>query len=217
MAATSARKRLLEKAAQLLEADVADLVLSPEGVHVQGSPARAVGLAPILGDGPLEVSETFKQPPAYASACHAAVVEIDAETGTAKIVRYVIGHDSGRSINPAMVEGQLHGGYAHGVGYALFEESVYDSEAMFVSSTFLDYAIPSAPELSVVPEMIKVESEVFNNPQGFKGAGESATIPAPAAIAGAIEDALRKLGSTAVIDALPITPMRISRALGREV
>ncbi len=217
LAAASARRRLLDRAAQLLEADVADLVLTPGGVHVRGSPGRAVGLAPILGDGALDVAETFKQPPAYASACHAAVVEIDPETGTTKIVRYVIGHDSGRSINPALVEGQLLGGYAHGVGYALFEESVYDSEAMFVSSTFLDYAIPSAPELSVVPELIKVESEVFNNPQGFKGAGESATIPAAAAIAGAIEDALRKLGSSTVMDELPITPLRISRALGREV
>ncbi len=217
LAAAATRKQLLERGAQLLEADVADLVLTPDGVHVIGSPGRAAGLSQILSDGPLEVVETFKQPPAYASACHAAVVEVDPEAGVARIVRYVIGHDSGRSINPALVEGQLLGGYAHGVGYALFEESVYDSEAMFVTSTFLDYTIPSAPELTVVPELIKVESKVFDNPQGFKGAGESATIPAPAAIAGAIEDALRKLGSSEVMDELPITPLRISGALGREV
>jgi len=90
---------------------------------------------------------------------------------------------------------------------------VYQSDGLFVSCSFLDYLIPSPPDVVVVPEMIKVESEVFGNPQGFKGAGESATIPAPAAISTAIEDAVRKLGGTATFDELPITPERLFNAL----
>lgn len=213
MAGESARRRLLDLGATLLEADPADLILGPEGVHVKGAPGRSIGLAEILREGPLEVVETFKAPPAYASACHAAVVEIDPELGAVKIVRYVIGHDSGRSINPMLVEGQLHGGYAHGLGYALLEEAVYRPDGTFVSDTFLDYLIPSPPEVAVVPELIKVESTVYGNPQGFKGAGESATIPAPAAIAAAIDDAIRKLGGTAFMDELPMTPLRLFEAL----
>jgi carbon-monoxide dehydrogenase large subunit len=213
MAAGTARRRLLEIGSHLLEADAADLVLTSEGVHVRGAPGRSIALIEMLRDGPLEVAEVFKAPPAYASACHAAVVELDPDLGSVRIVRYVIGHDSGRSINPLLVEGQLHGGYAHGLGYALLEEAVYRPDGMFVTDTFLDYLIPSPPDVAVVPEMMKVESEVFGNPEGFKGAGESATIPAPAAIASAIEDAVRKLGGSAVMDELPITPMRVMAAL----
>jgi carbon-monoxide dehydrogenase large subunit len=161
----------------------------------------------------LQVSESFKAPPAYASACHAAVVEVDTDTGSVRIVRYVIGHDSGRSINPLLVEGQLHGGFAHGLGYAFFEEAVYTPDGSFVSPTFLDYLIPGAPEVNVVPEMHRVESEVFGNPEGFKGVGESATIPAPAAIAAAVENAFRKLGCNAVVSEIPITPERVFNAL----
>jgi carbon-monoxide dehydrogenase large subunit len=213
LAGASARRRLLEIGANLLEADPADLVLTPDGVHVRGLPGRSVALGEILREGPLEVSESFKAPPAYASACHAAVVELDPDTGSVRIVRYVIGHDSGRSINPLLVEGQLSGGFAHGLGYALFEEAVYTPDGSFVSASFLDYLIPGAPELNVVPEMLRVESAAFGNPEGFKGVGESATIPAPAAIAGAVENALRKLGSSAVVSEIPITPERLFNLL----
>ncbi len=214
LAGATARRRLLEKGADLLEADPADLVLTPEGIHVRGFSGQHAPLRELLREGPLEVSETFKRPPAYASACHAAVVEVDGETGSVRIVRYVIGHDSGRSINPLLLEGQLHGGFAHGLGYALLEEAVYLEDGSFVSSSFLDYLIPGPPEVDVLPELVMVESEVFDNPEGFKGVGESATIPAAAAIAGAVEDALRKLGSKAVVNEIPITPERLFVALG---
>ncbi len=213
LAGAAARRRLLEMGAAKLEADPADLVLTPEGMHVRGSSGRGVTLNEILRQGPVEVTETFKAPPAYASACHAAVVEVDPETGAVRILRYVIGHDSGRSINPLLLEGQLHGGYAHGLGYALFEEAVYNEDGNFVSSSFLDYAIPGAPEVDVQPELVMVESEVFGNPEGFKGVGESATIPAAAAIAGAVEDALRKLGCKTIVSEIPMTPERIFNAL----
>jgi carbon-monoxide dehydrogenase large subunit len=210
LAAGAARKRLIEMGAERLEADAADVVLSIDGVHVKGTPGRSIALDELLRAGPVQVS---KAPPAYASACHAAVVEVDPDLGSVRIVRYVIAHDSGRSINPLLVEGQLHGGYAHGIGYALLEEAVYQPDGIFVTDTFLDYLIPSAGEVAVVPEMIKVDSEIFGNPEGFKGVGESATIPAPAAIAAAIDDAVRKLGGTASMDELPMTPMRVLAAL----
>jgi carbon-monoxide dehydrogenase large subunit len=209
LAGASARRRLLEMGADLLEADPNDLVLTSEGAHVHGVSGRGVALDVILRDGPLVVSETFTQPPAYASACHAAVVEVDGETGAVEIVRYVIGHDSGRSINPLLLEGQLHGGFAHGFGYALLEEAVYLPDGSFVTPSFLDYLIAGPPEVAVALEMVKVDSEVFGNPEGFKGAGESATIPAAAAIAGAVEDALRKLGTKAFINEIPVTPERL--------
>jgi len=213
LAAAAARRRLLEMSAERLEADPADLVLTPDRVHVRGSAGRSVALHEILREGPLVVSETFKAPPAYASACHAAVVEVDPETGEVRIVRYVIGHDSGRSINPLLVEGQLLGGFAHGLGYALFEEAIYTPDGSFVSSSFLDYLIPGAPEVDVVPQLVMVESENFNNPEGFKGVGESATIPVPAAIAAAVEDALRKRGINATLTEIPLTPERVFTAV----
>jgi carbon-monoxide dehydrogenase large subunit len=172
-----------------------------------------MALEQILSEGPLEISETFKSPPAYASACHAAVVRLDPDTGGVQVVRYVIGHDSGRSINPLLVEGQLLGGFAHGLGYALFEEAVYTPDGSFVSSSFLDYLIPGAPEVEVVPQLVKVESEVFDNPEGFKGVGESATIPVPAAIVSAVEDALRKRGIKATLTEIPLTPERLFKLL----
>jgi carbon-monoxide dehydrogenase large subunit len=213
LAAGSARRRLLEMGGELLEADPADLELNPDGVFVKGLPGRTVLLKEILQLGPLEVSETFKRLPAYASACHAAVVQVDSETGAVELVRYVIGHDSGRSINPLLMEGQLQGGFAHGLGYALLEEAVYLPDGSFVTPTFLDYLIAGPPEVAVALEMVKVESETIDNPEGFKGAGESATIPAAAAIAGAVEDAVRKLGSAAFINEIPITPERLLTAL----
>jgi aerobic carbon-monoxide dehydrogenase large subunit len=213
LAGAAARRRLLEMGAEIMEADANDLVLTPAGVHVQGVSGRGVALEELLREGPLVVSETFTRAPSYASACHAAVVEVDRETGAVGIVRYVIGHDSGRSINPLLMEGQLHGGFAHGVGYALLEEAVYLPDGSFVSPSFLDYLIAGPPEIAVTLEMVKVESEAFDNPEGFKGAGESATIPAAAAISGAVEDALRKLGSKAFINEIPITPERLLIAL----
>jgi carbon-monoxide dehydrogenase large subunit len=213
LAATAARRRLLEMAADLMEADANDIVVTPEGAHVQGVAGRGVTLAEVLRDGPLVVSETFTRPPAYASACHAAVVKVDGETGAVEILRYVIGHDSGQSINPLLMEGQLHGGFAHGVGYALLEEAVYLPDGSFVTPSFLDYLIAGPPEIAVTLEMVKVESETFDNPEGFKGAGESATIPAAAAIAGAVEDAVRKLGSKVFMNEIPITPERLLNAL----
>jgi len=212
LAAAATRRRLRELASERLEADPADVEVGPDGAHVRGAPARRVRLADLVPAGGLEVVETFHSRRTFASGCHAALVEVDPETGGVDVRRYVIVHDSGRSINPLLVDGQLHGGYAHGLGYALFEEAVYDERGGFRSASFLDYTIPSAPEVAAVPELRELSSEAFGNPEGFKGVGESGTIPVPAAIAAAVDDALRRRGHDAFVSELPLTPERV-RAL----
>ena len=209
LTATAARTRLLVLAAERLEADPADIEVGPDGARVRGAPARAVSLEELLGPDGLEAEETFRSRRTYACGCHAALVELDPETGIVRIVRYVIAHDSGRSINPLLVEGQLHGGYAHGLGYALFEEAGYEPDGAFRAASFLDYTIVSAAEVAPAPELHEVHSAVFGNPEGFKGVGESATIPAPAALAGAVDDALIRHGATAQVRELPMSPSRL--------
>jgi aerobic carbon-monoxide dehydrogenase large subunit len=211
LAAATTRRQLLELAAARLEADAADVVLAPAGAQVRGAPGSAVPLADLVPAGGLEVSETFDSRRTHASGCHAAIVEVDPETGAVTVLRYVIVHDSGRSINPLLVDGQLHGGYAHGLGYALLEEAVYEAGGAFRSATFLDYTIPSAAEVAPAPELHEVHSQVFGNPEGFKGVGESGTIPVPAAIASAVDDALLRHGIDAFASDLPLSPERVHR------
>ncbi|HYL07836.1 MAG TPA: xanthine dehydrogenase family protein molybdopterin-binding subunit [Candidatus Udaeobacter sp.] len=210
LSAASARRLLLQRAADELEAAPEDLVASVEGVTVRGVPDRSIPLERLVGDG-LEAAETWdsKGKPAWASSCHVAVVTVDAETGGVGMERYVIAHDSGRPINPMTLEGQLHGGYAHGLGYAMFEEAMYGPDGNFQSPSFLDYTIVSAAEVEVEPELVHTETETHHNPEGFKGAGESGTIAVPAAIANAIEDALCSMGYDVVVDEVPVTPMRL--------
>jgi carbon-monoxide dehydrogenase large subunit len=214
-AATAMRKKLLERAGEVLEADVQDLVLENGVIEVRGAPAKRVPATEVVPDEGLEVLESFDptRPLTFSSSCHAAVVSVDPETGHVDVVRYVIAHDTGKAINPRLVEGQMHGGYAHGLGYALYESAVYEPDGTFRSASLLDYTIVSAAEVAVLPELIHMETPTDTNPEGFKGAGESGTIPVPAAIANAVEDALRKRNPEAVVDRLPITPDRIVEML----
>jgi carbon-monoxide dehydrogenase large subunit len=215
-AATSLRKQLLERAGEVLEADVADLVIEEGVIAVRGAPAKKVQATEVVPDGGLEVLEKFdpNRPVAFASGCHAAVVAVDPETGHVEVLRYVIAHDTGKAINEQIVEGQMHGGYAHGLGYALFEAATYDADGNYRSASFLDYTIVSAGEVAAEPVLVHIDTPTDANPEGFKGAGESGTIPVPAAISNAIEDALRKRKPDAVVDHLPITPDRIVDILG---
>ncbi|HEX7265398.1 MAG TPA: xanthine dehydrogenase family protein molybdopterin-binding subunit [Candidatus Dormibacteraeota bacterium] len=210
MSGVAARTLLLERASERLEAGVEDLELTIEGVGVRGVPDRRLPLADLVGDG-LEATAAWdsKGRAAWASSCHAAVVGIDAETGGIEVLRYVIAHDSGRAINPMTLEGQLHGGYAHGLGYALFEEAIYSADGNFQSSSFLDYTIVSAPEIRAEPELIHTETASTQNPESFRGAGEAGTIAVPAAIANAIEDALFAMGHEVTVDEVPVTSMKL--------
>ncbi|HVC77874.1 MAG TPA: xanthine dehydrogenase family protein molybdopterin-binding subunit [Candidatus Micrarchaeaceae archaeon] len=215
LSAAATRQALLERASQRLEVDPADIVLGPAGATVKGVPGRGVVLSDLISAAGLEMAEVWdsKGAKAWASSCHAAVVRVDVETGEVKLERYVIAHDSGRVINPLLLEGQLHGGFAHGLGYALFEEAVYLEDGTLLSPSFLDYAIVSAPDLSGQPELVHTETPSTQNPEGFRGVGEAGTVAVPAAIANAIEDALCHLGLQVVIEDLPVTPQRLYKML----
>ena len=151
------------------------------------------------------------QPPAltYTNGAHVVEAEVDSETGGVRLTRYVLVHDCGRMINPMMVEGQVHGAVVHGIGATLLEWMLYDRGGQPLTVSFADYLLPT---VDVVPpiEIHHMESPTPLNPLGVKGAAESGTIGAPAAIVSAIEDALRPLKVR--IRELPVTPARL-RAL----
>ncbi|MGZ6582307.1 MAG: xanthine dehydrogenase family protein molybdopterin-binding subunit [Gaiellaceae bacterium] len=141
---------------------------------------------------------------------HAAVVEVDAETGKVTLVRYVAVDDCGRVINPLLVDGQIHGGIAHAVGQALYEQIVYTPEGQLATGTFVDYGLPTAAELPSF-ETDLTETPTPINELGVKGVGEAATIGCSPAITNAVVDALRPLGVTSID--MPLTPLRVWQAL----
>jgi carbon-monoxide dehydrogenase large subunit len=176
----------------------------------QGVPG--VSFAPGQTPG-LEHTAYFTPPQAsYCNGTHVVEVEVDPFTGGVTLLRYTIGHDSGNIINPMIVDGQVQGGLAHGIGNALFERMTYDAGAQPQSTTFADYLLPSAPEVpGAAIEHIETPNPL--NPLGVKGAGEGGTIPAPAAIVSAIEDALAPFGVR--FSEAPLTPARIVEELQR--
>jgi len=177
--------------------DPADL---PPGVE-PGLAQTAYFAAPGLA-GPLQ-DDRCNSSAAYGFLADVAVVEVDPETGRVAVLDYVSVHDAGRILNPLLAEGQVLGGLAHGLGAALFEQHVYDPDGQLLTATFLDYLVPSAPELPPRVTTAFVESPSPNSPLGAKGIGEGTTMSAPAAIANAVADAL---GQEDV--ELPITPER---------
>jgi carbon-monoxide dehydrogenase large subunit len=146
----------------------------------------------------------------YSSGAHAAVVEVDAETGAVRILRYVAVDDCGTVINPMIVEGQVHGGIAHGIGNALLEEIVHDAAGQLVTGTLMEYALPRAADVPAL-EVHHVVTPSPLNPLGVKGAGEGGTLPAPAAVANAVADALRPLG--VAVTEMPLTRERLWRRI----
>jgi len=215
------RDKVLKIAAHMLEAAEEDLEIDAGRVTVRGVPDLSLGLGQIAqavagtpgyalpaGMEPgLEATHYFSPAQsAYCNGCHIAEVEVDVETGRVDILRYVLAHDAGTLINPLIVDGQVQGGVAHGIGNALFEKMHYDSDANPLSVTFADYLLPSAGDVPDA-ETIHIESPSALNPLGVKGAGEGGTIPAAAAIIAAIENALEPFG--AHITEAPLLPERI--------
>jgi carbon-monoxide dehydrogenase large subunit len=149
---------------------------------------------------------------AYANACHAAEVEVDAETGAVSILRYVALQDSGTLVNPMIVDGQVHGGIAHGIGNALLERMGYDESGQPVTTSFAEYMLPTAPVLPMF-ETRYMETPSPLNPLGAKGAGEVGTIPAAAAVISAIEDALAPFGVR--IAQSPVSPALLVELMAR--
>ncbi|HTS39761.1 MAG TPA: xanthine dehydrogenase family protein molybdopterin-binding subunit [Xanthobacteraceae bacterium] len=174
----------------------------------QGMP----GFSFVAGQAPgLEHTAYFTPPQAsYCNGTHVAEVEVDPMTGGVRLLNYTVAHDSGNVINPMIVDGQVQGGVAHGIGNALFEWMKYDDAGNPLTTTFQDYLLPTAPGIpSCIIEHVETPNPL--NPLGVKGAGEGGTIPAPAAIIAAIEDALSPFGVHFV--EMPLTPARIVEVL----
>ena len=219
------RTKLARAAAALLEAGPDDIEIEDGRVFVKGAPSSAVDIArvvqasiptfakPGVASPDFEASAYHHVPTVtYASAVHVAQVEVDTATGRVTLLRYVVAHDCGRVINPIIVEGQVHGGVAQGVGGALFEEMVYDDTGQLLTGSLMDYAVPKADDLPLI-ETVHLEFPSPRNPLGVKGLGEGGAISPPAAIANAIEDALAPFGVR--ITETPVTAARIVALLQR--
>jgi carbon-monoxide dehydrogenase large subunit len=142
----------------------------------------------------------------YSNGTHVVEVEVDTETGGVEILRYVVMHDCGNVINPMVVEGQVQGGVAHGVGNALFEKMLYDHNAQPLNMNFGEYLLPGSTDVPSV-QLHHMETPSPLNPIGVKGAGEGGTIPATAAIIAAIENALQPFGVK--ISESPVSPSHL--------
>jgi aerobic carbon-monoxide dehydrogenase large subunit len=230
LAASAVRDKALKVAAHLLEVSVSDLELRDGRIEIAGAPGSGLTLREIAEavsgvpgyampgkfEPGLESMQSFL-PSAltYGGGCHAVEIEVDIETCGIRILRYVVVNDSGRVINPMMVEGQLTGGAAHGIGNALFEWMGYDDQAQPVTTTFADYLMPSATEVPKI-EVKLAEYPSPLNPLGVKGVGESGCVPAAAAIVSAIENALSPFGIR--ISEYPVTPAKLFALLaGRQI
>jgi aerobic carbon-monoxide dehydrogenase large subunit len=198
------RTRLLELAAERLEIAPADLVLDGDRVGAAGAPAVSVPLAELVADGLAEEAVFTSEDMTFPYGVHAAAVEVDLETGGVEVERYVVAYDVGRAINPQLVEGQVVGGAAQGVGGALLEELAYDGDGQLVAGSFMDYLLPTAVEAPAVEVVLSEDAPTERNPLGAKGAGEGGCAAAGAAIANAVADALG-----AEVVRLPLTPERV--------
>jgi carbon-monoxide dehydrogenase large subunit len=206
VAAGQVREKLVKAAATLLEAAPADVEIADGVAAVRGAPGSGVPLGRVIQaslptfarpsavDAAFEATVYHHQPTVtYTSAVHVAHVEVDAGTGAVRLLRYVVAHDCGLLINPTIVEGQIHGGVAQGVGGGLLEEMIYDEQGQLLTGTFMDYLVPTAMELPDI-ETVHLEYPSPRNPLGVKGIGEGGAISPPAAIANAVEDALAPFG-----------------------
>src|SRR5438477_4400017 len=224
VAADRVGDKLRALAANRLEAAAADVELAGGRAFVRGFPDRSLALAEItraayspplggLPDGQapgLQATVYCDLPgPTFSGAVHVAVVEVDPATGRVAVRRYALVEDCGRVINPVIVEGQIHGAVAQGLGEALLESVVYDDGGQLLTATLMDYALPRADDLPLL-EIGHLETPSPVTPGGVKGMGEGGTIGAPAAIANAVADAVRGLGVR--VTRLPIRAESLVRA-----
>lgn len=229
-AAAGAKQGLLEAAEDMLEASIDDLVIEEGRVYVRGSPDRSVPVSevaqaammvkgrPPMGEGSYNPTTTFLDPETgegqpyeeYVYATQIAEVEVDTETGEVEVLRIVAAHDCGKAINPMLLEGQLEGGVAMGLGYALYEEMVVEGGAV-QNPQFTDYVLPTALDVPDI-EIAIVEKPAPKGPFGAKGVAEASLLPTAPAIINAIYDAVGVR-----IRELPATPEKILAGLkGKE-
>jgi carbon-monoxide dehydrogenase large subunit len=223
MAARKVREKARKIAAHQLEAALDDVQYADGAFFVQGSPdkkktiqeiAFAAYMAGNLPPGvePMLEESHFYDPPnfVYPFGSHVCEVEVDAETGEVKITRYIAVDDCGPAVNPMIVEGQVHGGLAQGIGQALYEHGVYDDNGQLLSGSMMDYVVPKANEL-ISFELARTVTPSPHQPLGVKGIGETGTIGSSPAVVNAVVDALSPLGITHID--MPLTPERVWNAI----
>lgn len=236
-AAARLKEKMFKVAAHMLEASADDLELVDGRIRVKGVPGSSVSIAdigmkaywfkldlpPDVESG-LEGTFTYDHPyatkpsedrkdlgafyPIMGHAAHLVVVEVDVETGAVKFLKYIAVHDVGTVVNPRSLQGQIHGGIAQGIGLSLLEEVRYDKYGQNLTSTFVDYLLPSSNDVPAI-EVYHHETPSPFTAYGVKGGGEGGRMVAPPAITSAVEDALKPFGVK--IDELPITPEKIVR------
>jgi carbon-monoxide dehydrogenase large subunit len=218
------RPKVLEIGAHLLEAAMDDVDLRDGQVTVRGTASRAVSLREVArvayhgavrlppGMEPELVANGYYEGGGgtYANAAHAGIVEVDPETGIFQFLRYCIVEDCGTMINPMVVDGQIHGGVAQGIGGAAYEELVYDADGQLLTASFMDYLMPTAREIPALEVAHLITPSPFT-PLGIKGMGEGGTVSPGAILACALSDALRSFGVR--FTELPLTPEKVLRAL----
>jgi carbon-monoxide dehydrogenase large subunit len=219
LAADKLADKLRRLAAHLLEASESDIELADGRAFPRGTPDRGLGIDEIAREAHLGHNLPDEMPPAleeshlfspstsnYPFGAHAAVVEVNPDTGRFEIERYVVVNDSGTLMNPAIVEGQIYGGVVQGIGSAMLEELVYDEAGQLQTLSFTDYLLPTAADVPDV-ELELLETPALDVPGGMKGAGEVGILPPTAVLANAIVDALSPYGVE--VDELPLDPSRV--------
>jgi len=212
LASANLRAKVIETAEGLLDlpAEILDIV---DGALVRTDvrAAPVVTLAELAQREELSAEAEFRsEHMTYPYGVHIAVAKIDRETGGVRLERYFVAYDIGRAVNPMLVEGQIVGGVAQGIGGALYEEFIYDERGEPLSTTFADYLIPTATEIPPIEVLITQDAPSPLNGLGVKGAGEGGINPVGAVIASAIDDAL---GVPGAVTRLPVTPARMKELL----
>jgi aerobic carbon-monoxide dehydrogenase large subunit len=212
------KAKVIDVASHLMEASAQDLEITDGQVFVRGDPASAIPVGEVARraasgqfgadvDANLEIVATFDGGESgWSGGTHCAIVEVDAETGIVKVERYVVAEDCGALINPAVVEGQIRGGIAQGIGAVLLERSAYDEDGNFQSATFMDYLVPTACDVPRI-EIEHLQTVPLDADVNFRGVGEGGMIVAPPTVVNAIEDALSPFGVRIYEQHLP--PARI--------
>lgn len=222
-AGTEMRDRVARIAAEMLEAATEDVELGASRLWVRGTPSRSVSLGEVAGlayyqpgklpvglPPGLDVTARFMTSGVtWSNAAHACIVELDPVTGHVEVLRYLVAEDCGTMINPKVVEGQICGGVVQGIGGVLLEEFVYDDQGNPLTTTFMDYLLPTAPEVPAL-EYRHVET-ASQHTGGWKGMGEGGAIGAPAAIVNAVNDALVPFGAELLEQ--PLSPSRVVAAI----
>ena len=223
LAADKLADKLRRITAHLLEASESDIELADGCAFPRGSRSAGLAIAEVAREAHLGHNLPDEIPPAleeshlfspstsnYPFGAHAAVVEVNPDTGKFEVVRYVVVNDSGTMMNPAIVEGQIYGGVVQGIGGAMLEEIAYDDAGQLRTTSFMDYVLPTAADVPDI-ELELLETPASDVPGGMKGAGEVGILPPAAVLANAIADALSPLGVE--IDELPLDPCRIWRLI----